>query len=184
MLQEENKKKLDLGLVLGSGGLKPIASIALFDFVQEESIPVDLLVGCSGGGIYAAMYAMGYSTSDMIQITKSFLKGTAFSEIDYQTLLSIGKLPGGRFDLSRGITKDQAPLRMCKEVFKDIRIEDLEIPTILQTTDIQKGQSVVLDRGKLAEAVYASAAMYPILPRRYQSSFLHLSAWLFRGALC
>ncbi|MCB0643506.1 MAG: patatin-like phospholipase family protein, partial [Phaeodactylibacter sp.] len=153
-----------IGLVLGSGGLKPIASIALFDFLRSEQIELDLIVGCSGGSIYAAMYSMGYSTDEMIEFTRRFLENKGFGQIDYRTVLSVGKLPGGQFDLSRGILKDQAPLEMCQEVFKNVCLEDLPVRTLLQATDLQSGQGVVLEQGALAECVYGSAAMYPLLP--------------------
>ncbi len=173
----DHKTSPEISLVLSSGGLKPIASIALFDFLKEEKIPVDLLVGCSGGGIYAGMFSMGYSSSEMINITRKFLEGTGFSAIDYRTLLSIGKLAGGRFDLSKGLLKDEAPLEMCQNVFKDQYLETLPIKTILQATDIQLGKGVVLESGKLAEAVYASAAMYPLLPPIFMEG-----KWLADGA--
>ena len=177
MNQAEEAHQPKVSVVLGSGGLKPIASVALFDLLKEEQIPVDLLLGCSGGSIYGAMYAMGYQTDEMIEITKSFLEDKGFSAYDYQSILSIGNLPGGKFDLSRGLLKQEAALKNCGAVFKDTLLEELPIKTMLQTTNIQTGEGVLLEKGLLAEAVYASAAMYPIISPLYMDG-----RWLADGA--
>lgn len=53
---------------------------------------------------------------------------------------------------------------MCAQYFGDHRIEDLTGKLILQTTDFETGQGVVLTEGRLADAVYASMAILPFLP--------------------
>ncbi|NRB50068.1 MAG: patatin-like phospholipase family protein [Saprospiraceae bacterium] len=166
-----------ISVVLGSGGLRPIASIALFDFLLQENIAIDLLLGCSGGSIFASMYNMGYQPDEMKKITKEFLVAEGFSNFDYRALLSIAKMPGGRFDLSRGLLKNDQALETCQAVFKDKRLEDLPIEMKLQTTDIQTGEGFLLEKGSLAEAVYASAAMYPLLAPIYMED-----RWLVDGA--
>jgi len=49
-----NKKKI--GLVLGSGGIKCFAAISILKFLKKNNIPIDLVVGCSGGSIVATMW--------------------------------------------------------------------------------------------------------------------------------
>jgi NTE family protein len=166
-----------IGLVIGSGGLKSIACIPVLEFLQEHDIPVDLLVGCSGGGIFGAMHAYGYQTSEMIQITNEFLEKKGFSKIDHSTLLSIAGLSRGYFDLTKGIMKDEPSLDMLHRIFGETLIEDLEIKTVFQATNIQTGQAEIITSGPLAEAVYASAAMYPLLPPIYFQG-----KWLADGA--
>lgn len=159
-----HKKKPKIGVVLSSGGLKPISSLALFDFLDEEAIDIDLLVACSGGGIMAAFRGIGYDKQQIIEATTAFLSQKAFTNVDYQTLCNIAGLPFGKFDLNKGILKKKLSLRMCQQLFGAYRLEALKTKTLLQTTDIQNGEGVVLEQGPLGEAVYASAAMYPLLP--------------------
>jgi len=40
-------------LVIGSGGTRCAASIGLWSVLKKEEIEIDLLVGASGGSIYA-----------------------------------------------------------------------------------------------------------------------------------
>ncbi len=47
------ERRPKVGVVIGSGGLKALSAIALFEFLNEAQIDIDLLVGCSGGGLMA-----------------------------------------------------------------------------------------------------------------------------------
>ena len=48
-----------IGLVIGSGGIKCAMAIGLLKVLAREGIPVDVAVGCSGGSIYAGLFALG-----------------------------------------------------------------------------------------------------------------------------
>ena len=60
--EADTPSKPKVGVVLGSGGIKPLASVALFDFLEESEIDCDLLVGCSGGSLIAGAKSLGYTT--------------------------------------------------------------------------------------------------------------------------
>ena len=42
-----------VALVLGSGGIKCIASLGLFRVLAREKIPIDLIAASSGGSVFA-----------------------------------------------------------------------------------------------------------------------------------
>ncbi len=46
--ENPDNRKPKVGIVVGSGGMKALSSIALFEFIDEAKIDVDLLIGCSG----------------------------------------------------------------------------------------------------------------------------------------
>lgn len=161
---QKQKKTPKVGVVLSSGGLKPISSLALFEFLDEEKIDVDLMVGCSGGGVLAAFRGTGYDNQQIVALATEFLSQKVFSQIDYQTLLNIGRLPYGKFNVSQGLFKKGLFLQTSQKLFGTHQLEDLKTKTLLQTTDIQTGAGVIQERGPLGEAVYASLAMYPLLP--------------------
>ena len=163
-VNQNQKKAPKVGVVLSSGGLKPISSLALFEFLEEEKIDIDLMVGCSGGGVLAAFRGTGYDSQQIVALATEFLSQKVFSQLDYQTLLHIGRLPYGKFDVSQGLFKKGLFLQMSQKLFGAYQLGDLKTKTLLQTTDIQTGEGVILERNSLAEAVYASLAMYPLLP--------------------
>jgi NTE family protein len=58
-----------VALVIGSGSIKCAAAIGLQRCLQQEGIPIDLLVGCSGGAIYAALMALGHDPASATEQT-------------------------------------------------------------------------------------------------------------------
>lgn len=60
-----------VGLVLSGGGAKGLAHIGVLKALEENHIPIDYIVGTSMGGIVGAMYAAGYSPSEIEYIALS-----------------------------------------------------------------------------------------------------------------
>ncbi|MDX9823049.1 MAG: patatin-like phospholipase family protein, partial [Syntrophales bacterium] len=85
-----------ISLVLSSGGLKPVAAVSLFEFLDEQSIPVDLMVGCSAGSIISALRGIGCGTQEMIDFFRGVERFKPFGHIDYRALLGLAKLPFGK----------------------------------------------------------------------------------------
>ena len=160
-IQEKQPK---IGIVLSSGGLKPWSAMGLFEFLDEEQIDVDLYVGSSGGAVMAGCRGVGMDNQQIAEATTEFLSQKAFGKVDYQTLLSIGKIPFGKFNIEKGLLRKNPILNGYHKVFGSYYFESLVKPTLLQTTDIQTGKGVVVSKGSLADAMYASAAIYPMIP--------------------
>jgi NTE family protein len=161
----DKKRKPKIGVVVGSGGMKSLSSIALFEFLDKANIDVDLLIGCSGGSSVIASWACGNNAETMReQAYKFWGDKRLLNKTDYRTLLSIAGLPFGHFDKSRGLLKADLALHAYKEMYGERRIEDLPIRTMFQTTDLLSGEPVMLTKGLLREAVYASGALFPLLP--------------------
>jgi len=60
-----------VGLVLSGGGAKGMAHIGLIEALEENNIPIDYISGTSIGSIVGAMYAMGYSPREMLDLFMS-----------------------------------------------------------------------------------------------------------------
>jgi NTE family protein len=156
-------RKPKVGVVIGGGGLKCLSAVCLFEFLNDAGIDIDLMVGCSGGAIMAALYGAGYNSAQMRDAITQSLNKKLFSSIDLRSIAGIVGLPFGRFDKSSGIINSAPIRRMYRRIFGDRKLEDLKPETILQTTDYQTGDSVILDKGLVADAVYASGVWFPIL---------------------
>jgi NTE family protein len=179
-IQQTNKnRKPKVGVVVGSGGIKAISSIPLYEFLDEAEIDVDLLIGCSGGSIFAGLWAVGNDAPEIRNIARGLWRRELFTKIDYKTLLSIAGLPFGRFDKKSGLVKPDVVQSTYKRVYGDHKLENLRMRTILQSTDVLTGESVMLNSGLLRDAVYASSAMFPVLPPIYFEG-----RWLMDGACC
>lgn len=162
-----SKGRPKVGVVLGSGGIKAFAAIPLFEFLTQAGIEVDLLAGCSGGSMICGAIGAGFSPSELREMTFELLDRRLFERIDYRTIMGIASPRLGRFDKSSGILKPDLIRELYQRQFKGARLEDLRPRTLIQTTDLETGEGVVLSRGSAADAVYASGAFFPVLPPLY-----------------
>jgi NTE family protein len=180
-IENQNPKQKNipkLGVVVGSGGIKSLSSIALFEFLDEAKIDVDLLIGCSGGSSVIGAWVSGHDAIRMRQFGKKLWGDKElFSYVDYKSLLSIANMPFGRFDKTSGLVKPDLAHKAYETMYGDRKIEDLPIRTIFQTTDLLSGEPVMVSKGMLREAVYASGALFPILP-----PIKIVDRWLIDGA--
>lgn len=60
-----------VGLVFSGGGAKGLAHIGVLKALEEHQIPVDYITGTSMGAVIGAMYAAGYSPTEMEEIATS-----------------------------------------------------------------------------------------------------------------
>lgn len=153
-----------IGVVLGTGGIKAMAGLALFDFLEEQKIPVDLMVGCSGGALVCATMGIGLSPLEARDLGMARLQKSLFTKLDFKALLGIFSSKLGTFNKTSGVINPERWKAGLHEYFGDKKIEQLVPRTIIQTTDIETGEGVVLTKGPLADAVYASCAFFPAFP--------------------
>jgi NTE family protein len=159
-----NINRPKIGVVLASGSIKAFSAIPVFEMLEAENLEVDLVVGCSGGGIIAAAIGAGFTTQEIREKTNLFVQKRLFTQKDIRALLGLYNLPFGRFDKTSGFLKPDRIKQVYQEVFQDRRLEDLQPKTLLQVTDIETGQGKMMEKGRLADIVYASGAIFPILP--------------------
>lgn len=65
---------MSLGLALAGGGLQGIAHIGAIKAFNDLGIKFDYISGTSSGSIFATMYAMGFTTDEMIEFAKNYHK--------------------------------------------------------------------------------------------------------------
>jgi len=141
-----NENRPKVGVVLASGSIKAFYSLAIFEFLNEQKIPIDLLIGCSGGSIIAAAVGAGMGVDEIRSNAKKFLNKELFVKKDLRALLGMYNLPFGRFNKTSGFLKPNRIRAMYKEVFGDKRLEDLNPKTLFQVTDLETGQGTVLEK--------------------------------------
>lgn len=65
---------MKIGLALAGGGLQGIAHIGVFKALEELNIKVDYISGTSSGSLFALLYALGCTTSEMENMANSYYK--------------------------------------------------------------------------------------------------------------
>lgn len=139
--RRKREKKPVLGLALGSGGAKGMAHLGALKAFEERGLEFGVVTGTSIGAIVGALYAKGYSVADMWGIVESlnrkeFAKNLLpFSELDFAERLLEEYLEGD--------------------------VSDLKKPFACWATDAETNAGVLLDAGKTARVITASAAIPP-----------------------
>ena len=152
-------RKPRIALVLGSGGLKCAAALGVQRVLKRENIPIDMLVGCSGGGIYASMLALGYDRERAEDITRRGWTKRNLTRYRYRPIINM-LLP--QFLRSKEpfcILDDRPFMGAMREAFEGKTFEDTNVPLFLLTTDMATGEKVILDRGPLLDAVRATMSI-------------------------
>ncbi len=154
-------RKPRVALVLGGGAARGFAHVGVIRALEQEKIPVDLVVGTSVGSLIGAIYA-----SDM----NSFeLEWTAFS-LEKDDLFDYGLL--GAFT-GMGVVKGEKIEAFVQNKIKAPTIENLKLPFAAVATDLNRGTRVILDHGSVAKAVHASSAIPGVFePVSYQGKTL------------
>ena len=149
-------------LVIGSGGVKCAAAIGMWNVLQQENIRIDQLVGCSGGSLYCAAIAMGFSPQRMQNLSTELW--TADVMKGYTTNLKASKDGSLKFNERSGLVDDSVMNENLFNIFGNVNFSDLPIPLKIVATDFYTGEKVVLSQGSVYEAIRASIAIPVIFP--------------------
>ncbi len=167
-----------LALVIGSGSVKCAAAIGLLNVLRREKIELGMVVGCSGGSMYAALIALGYDAQTIAEMTRNLWTREVTSKRNLRDLLSI-LLPGALgFSEQFGLTEDHLVMKRLAAAFGNKTFADAKIPLYISATDFSNGEQVVLSQGRLVDAIRASIAI-PYIFKPHQVD----GRWLVDGYL-
>lgn len=144
---ENADNKNVIGLALGSGAAFGLAHIGVLRVLEKEKIPIGIVSGASIGALIAAMWGIGL-TSGEIEAISGRLKRK----------LNIMRLLDFTFPIT-GILAGRRLKRFLRAILGDKTFEDLKIPVKIITYDLANRETVVLDSGRLLDAVYKSIAV-------------------------
>ena len=139
------RRKLRLGLALGSGSSRGWAHIGVIRALEERGVKPDIVCGTSIGALVGAAYAAG--ELDRLEKWVSALSWTTVVR-----LMDLTWRPGG---LIRG----QRLFNLFRDTFRDADIAELDMPFGAVATELASGRELWLRQGKVLEAVRASCAM-------------------------
>ena len=148
-----------VAVVLGSGSVKCAAALGLLRVLQREGIGIDMIVGCSGGSLYAAMIALGHDVAAAEAMTRRLWTRELTGRRNYRSLLAVFLPRLFGFDESFGMVDDALILDRLKTAFGDSTFAKAQVPLYLTATDFHTGEQVVFDKGSIVDAIRASIAI-------------------------
>ena len=171
---DENRPKV--AVVLSGGGAKGFAHVGVLKVLEQEGIPVDIVVGTSMGSLIGGIYALGYTADEIEDIVrkqnwetllldKVKRKDLSFNDryLNQRYFLSLSFSDAKSIGLPQGIIKGQNILNtfceLSANVPVDVDFSQFPIDYACVATNLETGKEVVLKAGFFPTALFASMAI-------------------------
>jgi len=142
---------MDISVALGGGGSRGYAHIGVLRGLETAGFHIRAVSGTSAGGIVAVAYAAGYTPDEMEAI---------FTKLDQSNLFARSSNEGPAILGLSGAAK------FFGELFGNRTFSDLHIPCAVVAVDLKECQEVVLDKGRVVDAILATIAVPGVFPPR------------------
>ena len=140
---------MNISVALGGGGSKGNSHIGVLNLLEQEGFKVRAIAGSSFGGMVACFYAAGFHPKEIEEI---------FSSLDQSRL----------YDRARNENSSLLGLsrvsRWLDNTLAEKTFDDLLIPCAVTAVDLRTSQAVVLQKGRLRDAILATIAVPGIFP--------------------
>jgi NTE family protein len=142
---QERKAPPKIALVLGGGAARGFAHVGVIRVLEQEKIPIHMIVGTSVGSLIGALYASDPNSFNLEWLSFTIEKEDIF---DYSVLSAkMGPVSGERLE------------KFVQTKVRAKTIEQMKIPFYAVTTDLNAGNTWVFDKGSVAKAVRASSSI-------------------------
>ncbi len=137
-----------IGLVLSGGGARGLAHVGVLQILEEQKIPICAVAGTSMGAYVGSLFAAGLDTAKLVELAG-----------EIRNLKALLKLMDPIFPPSAGLIRGDKIRRHLERTLGSCTFEELKLPFLVVATDLDTMQAHVFDRGSVAQAVHASAAI-------------------------
>lgn len=135
--------------MLSGGSARGFAHLGVLRVLEREGWRPDLVVGTSAGAIAGALWAAGMCAADIEELARRVDRATVFDIAPWRSLFA---------GLGLGLARGERLERLLR-AHLPASIGELPTRFAAVATDLNRGGMVVLDRGDLARALRASAAI-------------------------
>ncbi len=142
---KERKGPPKIALVLGGGAARGFAHVGVIRVLEQEKIPIHMIVGTSVGSLIGALYASDPNSLNLEWLSFTIGKDDIF---DYSLLSAkMGPVSGESLE------------KFVQTKVRTKNIEQMKIPFYAVTTDLNTGKTWVFEKGSVAKAVRASCSI-------------------------
>lgn len=173
---QEKAHRPKVALVLSGGGAKGFAHIGVLKVLEEEGIPIDIIVGTSMGSLVGGIYSIGYSAAELDSLVKHMDWNYALSDeiprkylsrndqlLKQRYIFSLPLTEDKKLSLPQGLIKGQNILNFFCGIAGNVPVDgdfsEFPIDYACVATDLQTGEEVVLNKGFLPTALFSSMAI-------------------------
>ncbi|HSW64748.1 MAG TPA: patatin-like phospholipase family protein [Dissulfurispiraceae bacterium] len=137
------KSPAKIALVLGAGAARGFSHIGVLKVLENNGIPVHMIVGTSAGSFVGSLSAYGFNAYQLQKMALELQKGDVID-------LTIP---------DNGFVKGELLENYINRMLRNTPIEKLRTPFYAVTTNVSTGEEVVFTQGNAGMAVRASSAI-------------------------
>ena len=150
VIKLDHKDRPKIALVLGGGGARGFAHIGVLKVLEEEKVPVDIVVGTSVGALVGALYCGGVPVQKIQRIGQD-VQWNKITDLKNTSLL--------RLIIAEQLLSTKKMEDYLSSNIGNKRFDELDKTFACVATDINTGEMVVLKEGSVAFAARASATI-------------------------
>lgn len=166
-----------IGLVLGGGGARGFAHVAVLRELERLQVPVDCIAGTSMGAIVGGLYASGMDADALEREMRALDWAAVFRDRtdrpdrsfrrkrddDLALLPAKPGIGNSGIKLPAGVLSGERVMLLLERLTQPVGFsrdfDQLPIPYRAVATDLNTGQAVVIGEGNLAQAMRASLSI-------------------------
>ncbi|SJZ71426.1 patatin-like phospholipase family protein [Selenihalanaerobacter shriftii] len=158
---EDSKQfdKLDdptIAIALGGGGARALVHIGVLKALQEENIPIDMVVGTSMGAIIGTLYGSGIPIKQIEKIA---------TEVTFSKMFELN------FPSTQSLLETKKVNYSLEKLAPNKRLEEFPIPTVLLSFDLNRGAKYVHTSGRISNVIQSSYAIPVYFPVHKKSAY-------------
>lgn len=131
----------EINLVLSGGGEKGIAHAVLLEKIEELGLKIKAISASSAGALVGSMYASGRTPQEIVR----FFRETPLFQYSWMDLRKPGIFKSNNY-------------AQLVEPYIEKRFSQLQIPLIITTTNLERGETHYHSKGNLIKPLLASCA--------------------------
>lgn len=143
--ENSDNSKQKVALALSCGGARGITHIGVIRELEKQGYEINSIAGTSMGALVGGIYASGN-----LDAYEEWLCSLSIMEMLNLVDFTIS---------TQGIIKADKVLKEIQKFIPDQKIENLPIKFVAITTDLKKGEEVVISEGSLFEAIRSSISI-------------------------
>ncbi|MFV0290321.1 MAG: patatin-like phospholipase family protein [Mangrovibacterium sp.] len=171
----KNPNRPTVALVLSGGGAKGFSHIGVLKVLEEEGIPIDLIVGTSIGSLVGGFYAMGYNVDSLMSLIHQQNWDSLLTDAVDRKYISVNErmlnqrylvslpIKEKKLIIPEGAMKGQNVVNLFSGLTANFPSNgdfmQLPIPFASVAADITSGDEVVMTSGNLPLSMYSSMAV-------------------------
>lgn len=142
---------MDITLALGGGGVKGFSHIGVLRILEQNGFRIRSIAGTSMGGMIGCAYALGFGLDEIEKVVCELNQNGLYRREsgDGPSLLGL-----------KGVTS------VLSGLLGEATFDDLKIPFVTSAVELATGQQIVLNRGKIIDALLAATAIPGVFPPR------------------